>query len=143
MVQSRLVFQWTSIPCILIAVAACASTGMTPALRRDLELKMHAAESPIIACYEQALETNPDLHGKMTLKFKIRENTNALSNLQIGASELKHPGVEECVTRAASAIRLARATESEIDGAYPLEFSRGSGGAKTTTAATTLSASTH
>lgn len=50
------------------------------------------------ACYEQGLQKNPGLTGKVTVNFEVAGN-GSLNYSRAKSSTLGHPGVEKCITR--------------------------------------------
>ena len=83
----------------------------------------HRAE--VRFCYEQGLQQNPDVEGRVTARFLIGP-TGAVSSSMIGASSIHHRGVEQCI---AQAIRRWSFPAPESGGMvtvnYPFVFSSG------------------
>ena len=50
-------------------------------------------------CYEQQLNSRPDLEGRVTTKFVISP-TGSVQSAMVSSSTLKNQGVESCIVRA-------------------------------------------
>jgi len=81
-----------------IVVNACRIVGHISKEMILKTVKQHRNE--VRGCYEKALQSDPDLEGRVVLKFVITP-TGYVAMTQIASSTLGHPGVETCIKDAA------------------------------------------
>ncbi len=78
----------------------------------------------IRACYEDGLKRNPDLEGRVSVRFVIgRDGT--VSNVANGGSDLPDPKVVACVERAFERMTFPVPEGGIVTVSYPLVFSPG------------------
>jgi Ca-activated chloride channel family protein len=75
-------------------------------------------------CYEQGLSRNPNLEGRVIVRFVI-ERDGSLSNLSNAGSDLPDSAVVSCVISAYSAISFPQPERGIVSVVYPIEFSGG------------------
>ncbi|HWU87734.1 MAG TPA: hypothetical protein VN253_10690, partial [Kofleriaceae bacterium] len=54
---------------LLLALAACKSTGMGAETRADIAVQMKKAEAPIQTCYGAALKQNRRIKGRFSVRL--------------------------------------------------------------------------
>jgi hypothetical protein len=75
-------------------------------------------------CYENGLRANPNLQGRVSVRFVIgRDGT--ISNVQNGGSDLPDSGVVSCVTRAFYGITFPQPEGGIVTVTYPILFTPG------------------
>lgn len=98
---------------------------------------MKASIPEIRDCYEQWLQTNPELKGKMTMSFSISPTdagTGRVEDLGVSSTEIAHLGFEGCVKNVMSGMEFATPYDdgtgepAPMKVNYPLAFSSGDGG---------------
>jgi hypothetical protein len=98
---------------------------------------MKAAIPEIRDCYEQWLQTNPELKGKMTMSFSIAPTdagAGRVEDLSVASSEIAHLGFEGCVKNVMSGMDFATPYDdgtgepAPMKVKYPLVFASGDGG---------------
>lgn len=73
-------------------------------------------------CYQQALKTNPELAGRVTVKFLIaRDGSVALS--AEGGSDIPDPGVRQCVVSSFAQLSFPAPDSGVVTVVYPIVFS--------------------
>jgi hypothetical protein len=72
-------------------------------------------------CYEQGLERQPSLEGRVAVKFVI-DRSGAVSLTQDGGSDLPDSGVVACVVRAFGALSFPQPEGGLVTVVYPLVF---------------------
>jgi hypothetical protein len=73
-------------------------------------------------CYEQALKTNPQLTGRVTVKFLIaRDGSVALSS--DGGSDIPDTGVRQCVVSSFTQLSFPAPDSGVVSVVYPIVFS--------------------
>jgi hypothetical protein len=105
-----------------LLLSACAAS-LEPGVKQDLEAQLATAHRPITACYERALKKNPDLAGKLVVKFRIAETSKVPTFIELAATGMKEPELEKCVVMETQEVRLSAAPGVPLSVTYPLEFS--------------------
>ena len=75
-------------------------------------------------CYEKGLITNPNLQGRVSVRFVIGRD-GAVSNVADGGSDLPDTGVKACVLRAFSGISFPQPEGGIVTVTYPVVLSPG------------------
>ena len=107
----------------LLGAAGCKSSGLGTDVRNDVSLRMASVNTPIAACYEEALKTNRKLKGRMVVSFATEPGTGKFKSVKIVENELPDPGLEQCVIGQVSTLALAQPTKTSVAITYPLAFS--------------------
>jgi hypothetical protein len=76
------------------------------------------------ACYESGLRGNPNLGGRVGVRFIIGRD-GAVSNVQNGGSDLPDAGVVSCVTRAFYGLSFPQPENGIVTVTYPIVFAPG------------------
>lgn len=74
------------------------------------------------ACYEPALRTNPNLQGRVAVKFVIGRD-GSVGSVSNGGSDLPDSGVVSCVVRAFYGISFPQPDQGIVTVTYPIMFS--------------------
>jgi hypothetical protein len=75
-------------------------------------------------CYEQGLQRNPNLEGRVSVRFVIDRN-GAVSNAGNGGSDLPDSDVVQCVVRAYYGLSFPSPENGIVTVRYPIMFSPG------------------
>ena len=75
-------------------------------------------------CYEQGLSKNPNLEGRVSVRFVIGRD-GAVSNAANGGSDLPNAGVVDCVVRAYYGLSFPQPEGGIVTVVYPIMFSPG------------------
>jgi hypothetical protein len=75
-------------------------------------------------CYENGMRTNPNLSGRVSVKFVI-DRSGAVATSQDGGSELPDQGVVSCVVRGFSNLSFPQPEGGIVTVVYPITFSPG------------------
>ena len=75
-------------------------------------------------CYENGLRTNPNLQGRVAVKFVI-DRSGAVSTAQDGGSDLPDQGVVSCVVRGFGNLSFPQPEGGIVTVVYPISFSPG------------------
>jgi outer membrane biosynthesis protein TonB len=102
--------------------AAAPCTGeckgsSTPALERQLGGLGRTARH----CYDQALENNPGLKGRVTVAVRVGP-TGLICAASVASSTLSDPGVGSCVARRFMGAQVAAPQNGCVDAQVPLNF---------------------
>jgi TonB family protein len=83
-------------------------------IRRDLP--------KINRCYESALRYEPELAGKVKVRFEVLRK-GAVADVRVVENTTGHPGVERCVTRVVKGIRFpSRRSGKALGFTFPFVF---------------------
>lgn len=75
----------------------------------------------LLACYEPGRKRNPQLRGRVIVRFSIRRDGRPKGVADNG-SNLEDSAVIACVVKAVSAMRFAKPTEGNVTVTYPIIF---------------------
>ncbi len=75
-------------------------------------------------CYENGLRNNPNLQGRVAVRFVIGRD-GSVSNVGNGGSDLPDPGVVQCVIRAYYGLSFPQPEGGIVTVVYPIMFSPG------------------
>jgi hypothetical protein len=73
------------------------------------------------ACYERGLAADPNLHGRVTVKFVI-DTDGAVAMVGDAGSDLPDPKVVSCVTKGFGALRFPPPDGGMVTVVYPIMF---------------------
>ena len=76
------------------------------------------------ACYENGLRNNPNLQGRVSVRFVIGRD-GSVSNVGNGGSDLPDPAVVQCVVRAYYGLSFPQPEGGIVTVVYPIMFSPG------------------
>lgn len=79
-------------------------------------------------CYEQGLKNNPDLQGRVAVRFVI-DRTGAVSSVGNGGSDMLDAAVVSCVVRAFHGLSFPEPEAGIVTVVYPIVFAPDGGGA--------------
>ena len=74
------------------------------------------------ACYEGGLRGNPNLQGRVAVRFVINHE-GSVSNVANGGSDLPDAGVVSCVTRSFYGLSFPQPENGIVTVTYPIVFS--------------------
>ena len=74
------------------------------------------------SCYEGSLRTNPNLQGRVSVKFVIGRD-GSVSNVGNGGSDLPDPSVVQCVIRSFYGLSFPEPKDGIVTVTYPIVFS--------------------
>ncbi len=77
-------------------------------------------------CYEKGLGVNPNLEGRVSVRFKIAGD-GSVGNVANGGSSLPDSGVVDCIVRAFYGLSFPKPEEGSVSVVYPIMFSPGGG----------------
>jgi hypothetical protein len=75
-------------------------------------------------CYEKGLASNPNLEGRVSVRFVINRN-GSVSNVSNGGSSIPDSGVVNCVIRAYYGLSFPKPEGGIVTVVYPISFSPG------------------
>jgi hypothetical protein len=108
--------------CVL-ALAACKSAGMTPAMRTEIQTKVEGAQPAIQACYQKSLTTNRKLRGMMVATFSADGATGRFQEITLRRDEPNDPVLRFCVVSELAKLQLEKPPgDRVVVDSYPLKF---------------------
>ncbi len=105
-----------------LSLSACSS-GLTPAIKRDITFKIEDRRPALVTCYERVLSFNPTLQASVMVAFEVREDTRRFRSIRIKDGERIDPDLERCLITQLSEIELDRAPDVRVETILPVEFS--------------------
>jgi hypothetical protein len=108
----------------LLLATACASGGVSQAVKKDLEQTIANNHKPIELCYKEALESNAALEGDIVIKFEVEEGKKSLSKVKVEKTTVNEPSFEQCLVQETSELSLSKAPEAKLAVTYPLKFKK-------------------
>jgi len=96
----------------------------------DTEKVLETKSADIKKCYDDALKTNQQLAGKVTVKFTVKTETGELSGVQLDPANTTAPDpLPACVTGALVGLKLTPPDDKEGLATFTWEFQVGGAGA--------------
>ena len=108
----------------LVAVSACATTRSPDAYRQDTHSLLESRSPRLVACYQKALEADPDLAGTFTIHFLVRKHTGELERPTIDPSSVPPQQLVYCVFDAFEGLRLDPPDSHDGQATFVYEFRR-------------------
>ena len=103
-------------------LGACKSAGMGAETRADIAAQMKLAESPIQACYADALKKNRRIKGVISLQLVAEASTGQFKSVSVLRDEPKDPAVTQCVVAEISKLKLSKPTSSQVQINQPIRL---------------------
>jgi hypothetical protein len=75
-------------------------------------------------CYEQGLRNNPNLQGRVSVRFVIGRD-GAISNVANGGSDMPDGAVVSCIVRAFGGLSFPQPEAGIVTVVYPIMFAPG------------------
>jgi len=108
-------------------------TGTAQVRKEDIKDAVHEAKAPITDCYEQALKKNPDLAGRLKVKFTLvkKDEVGRLNDASIvdedGEGAINHPFLAICVLKALGEVEYPAPEGGDGEGTvtYPFNLAPG------------------
>lgn len=101
------------------AAADKASSALAPDTIRRV---VRNANAKFLACYQAALQKNPTLAGRVTVKFTIDKN-GAPKAVTVAGGDLTDKSVGQCLTKAVASLTFPQPDRGEVLVSYPFAFS--------------------
>lgn len=100
----------TALLALLAFGAGCSFIARdTATYKSDNRKMLETKNSDIRACYDQALATDPNLKGEVTVSYMIEKKTGKLTNLKVNADKSTAPeGLQNCVMGALEGLKMPR-----------------------------------
>lgn len=104
-----------------------ADAGLRPLTPEGIQGAMQDALGDISDCYENWLQQNPDLSGRMTMHFVVRAEGDSgvatIAVVEVIDGGLGHVAMEGCVGNVIHGLRFEPPAEGETSVNYPFSFS--------------------
>ena len=102
--------------------AGCGGAGMGPETRADIAAQMRTAESPIQACYADALKNNRRVRGTISLRLVAEASTGQFKNVTVLRDEPRDPAITQCVIAEVSKLKLSKPTTATVQIDQPIRL---------------------
>lgn len=98
---------------LVALIALCAPVrAEASAAASEVDETVSRHSEKIRRCYRKALRTDPELRGKLVVKFRVGPSGRARSIAVVrGRSTIRHAAVEQCVVRIFRSMRFRRLHE--------------------------------
>lgn len=101
-------------PGVAVTTGGLGSDMIRRVVRRNLSQVRH--------CYEQQLQSRPDLQGRVTVAFLISP-TGAVQASSVSQSSVANPAMEQCIARSVRRWSFPRSADGSISSVrYPFTF---------------------
>lgn len=107
---------------VLPTLGACKSAGTGAETRADIAAQMKLAESPIQACYAEALKKNRRIKGTLSLRLTAEASTGQFKNINVLRDEPGDTAVRQCVLAEIGKLKLSKPTSSSVQIDQPIRF---------------------
>lgn len=123
------------LPCLALGLlaSACGTAREADAYRADTEKLLDTRSGQLKSCYDEALKSNGQLAGTVTVRFVVEKDTGAITQPAIVADKTTAPPqLGQCVLKAVEGLKLDPGDRNEGRATFVYEFKAApSGGAPT------------
>jgi hypothetical protein len=101
-------FAQLSLLAALGAVTGCGATARTPdQYRADTSALLETQSVAIKECYDQILRSDPNVSGKVAIRFTVKEDTGQITDAVIDSASTTAPEpLAQCVLQAVANLKL-------------------------------------
>lgn len=99
-------------------------TGTGKINKAAVESVFRRRMSAIRVCYEKALKLNPDVQGKVTIRFTIGR-AGTITDIRVTKNSTGDSGIATCITQKVRRWRFSPPDEGEVTFSYPFLLQRG------------------
>lgn len=112
---------------LVAGVTGCSFAARSPDMYRDDTQALLETKSPQIkSCYDEALKTNKDLQGRVTVKMLVEHDTGNVSNVAADPAGTTAPeALTKCVVDSLQGLVLAPPDKRDGDASFVYEFTVG------------------
>lgn len=111
----------------LLGAAGCEFHARSPEDYRSVTRALiETRTSQIQSCYDEALKTNKEAKGTVTVHFFVQEDTGALDNIEALPSSSAPEPLQQCVVTALQGLVLQPPDARKGDATFSFEFSANS-----------------
>jgi hypothetical protein len=109
---------------LLACVAGCSFAARSPDMYRDdTAALLETRNDQIRACYDEALKTNKDLQGRVSVKFLVEHKTGQIKNITPDPAGTTAPEpLTQCVVNGLQGLVLAPGDQRDGDATFVYEF---------------------
>ena len=109
---------------VLASAAACAGTARgLEAYRTDTNSLLETRSAQLKSCYDDALKTDANLAGTVTVQFIVEKQTGAIANAAVEQDKTTAPPIlGQCVVKAVDGLVLAPPDRNEGRATFTYEF---------------------
>ncbi len=106
-----------------LLIGACGGSGLGADVRTDISARMTSAQTPISACYTDALKSDRHIQGMLVLQFAAAPTTGQFTDITVTHDELKNPGLDKCVIDEVGKLKLDKPQKTRVSvPSYPIHF---------------------
>ena len=108
----------------LILAAACGGTSRgLEAYRTDTQRVLETRNAALKSCYDNALRSNANLTGTVTIRFVVEKGTGAIKGTSVDGAGTSPPNLlGDCVLQALDGLKLEPPDRNEGQATFVYEF---------------------
>ena len=112
---------------IAAGMAGCSFAARSPDMYRDdTQALLASRDAQVKACYDEALKTNKELQGRVTVKFLVEHDTGKVANVAADPAGTTAPEpLTKCVVDSLQGLVLAPPDKRDGDASFVYEFTVG------------------
>ena len=116
-----------SVLALVAGVAGCSFAARSPDMYRDDTQNLLATKNAQVkSCYDEALKTNKDLQGKVTIKLLVEHETGKVTNVAADPAGTTAPEqLTKCVVDSLQGLVLAPPDQRDGDASFVYDFTVG------------------
>jgi hypothetical protein len=116
-----------SVLVLLAGVAGCSFAARAPdSYRDDTQALLDTRNAQVKGCYDEALKTNKDLQGKVTIKLLVEHETGKVTNVAADPAGTTAPEqLTKCVVDSLQGLVLAPPDQRDGDASFVYDFTVG------------------
>ncbi len=109
---------------LVLGLAGCSFAARSPEMYRDdTQAVLQTRDPQIKACYDEALKTNKDLQGRVTVKLMVEHDTGKITNVAADPAGTTAPEqLTKCVVDSLQGLMLDPPDKRDGDASFVYEF---------------------
>lgn len=116
-----------SVLALVAGMAGCSFAARSPEMyAKDTEEVLNTRNAQIKTCYDDALKTNKELQGKVTIKLLVEHETGKVSNVSADPAGTTAPeALTKCVVDSLQGLVLQPPDQRDGDATFVYDFTVG------------------
>jgi hypothetical protein len=109
--------------CALLLGLATGCAKINPNTESQLQAALEAKQGEFKKCYEDALNRDREIAGKVALKLQIDKAKGKVTKAEVEKTQIQDDDMKQCVASAAKSIELPEPPGVPVEGHYAVDFS--------------------
>ena len=128
---ARIWLRSRELPLLLVLAATCSACSVSyhargpEKYREDTRALLESRESSFRGCYEELLESSPEVSGSVAVSFEVQEETGKIVEAKSLEESTAPPDLQQCVVQGLQGLTLEPPDERKGVATMTFEFSRG------------------